>query len=98
MIRNAAAKLASLAFLFCVTFPIHGEDLPPVAGWIPADAPIMVEVSQPMALLGPLLSPEFGKSVTAALENGKPNLKLEQFQGVVAFLELQLGTNWRKGL
>ena len=64
--------------------------MPPVAQWIPAEAPIMVEVSEPLALLGPLLRPEFGKSVTAALENGQPNLKLQQFQGVVASLELQL--------
>ena len=58
----------------------------------------MVEVSEPLALLGPLLSPEFGKSVTTALENGKENPKLQQFQAVVASLELQLGTDWRTGL
>jgi hypothetical protein len=69
-----------------------------VAQWIPADTPIMVEVSEPMALLGPLLSPEFGKSVTTELENGKANLKLQEFQGVVAAVELQLGTDWRAGL
>jgi hypothetical protein len=84
--------------LLVVAFSIHGEDLPPVSQWIPADAPIMVEVSEPMALLGPLLSPEFGKSVTAELENGKANLKLQEFQGVVAAVELQLGTNWRTAL
>lgn len=98
MFRNAPAKLVSLVPLFLVALSIHGEDLPPVAQWIPAEAPIMVEVSEPLALLGPLLRPEFGKSVTAALENGQPNLKLQQFQGVVASLELQLGTDWRTGL
>jgi hypothetical protein len=67
-----------------------------VAQWIPADAPILVEVSQPMALLGPLLKPEFGKSVTTALGNGNP--KLQQFEVVVAALEQQLGTDWRTGL
>ena len=72
--------------LFFVAFSIHGEDLPPVAQWIPAEAPIMVEVSEPLALLGPLLSPEFGKSVTTALENGKENPKLQQLQAVVASL------------
>jgi hypothetical protein len=98
MFRNAPAKLASLVPLFFIAFSIHGEDLPPVTQWIPADAPIMVEVSEPMALLGPLLSPEFSKSVTAVLENGKPNPKLLQFQVVVGSLALQLGTDWRTGL
>jgi len=84
--------------LLVAAFSIYGEDLPPVAQWIPADAPIMVEVSEPMALLGPLLSPEFGKSVTTELENGKANLKLQEFQGVVAAVELQLGTDWRTGV
>ena len=66
--------------------------------WIPADTPIMVEVLEPMALLGPLLRPEFSKSVMAVLENGKPNPKLYQLQAVVASVELQLGTDWRTGL
>jgi hypothetical protein len=98
MFRIATAKLASLVPLFFVAFSIHGEDLPPVAQWIPADAPIMVEVSEPMALLNPLLSPEFSKSVTAVLENGKPNPKLLQLQVMVGSLALQLGTDWRTGL
>ncbi len=66
--------------------------------WIPADAPIMMEVSEPMALLDPLLSPEFGKSVTTELEKRRANLKLQEFQAVVAAVELQLGTDWRTGL
>jgi hypothetical protein len=69
-----------------------------MAQWIPADTPIMVEVSEPMALMGPLLKPEFGQSVTTALENGKTNPKLQQFEAVVAALEAQLGTDWRTGL
>src|ERR1019366_3829402 len=98
MFRIATAKLASFVPLFFIAFSIHGEDLPPVAQWIPADTPIMVEVSQPMALLGPLLDPEFGKSVTAVLENGNPDAKLLQLQVVVGTLALQLGTDWRTGL
>src|ERR1017187_6902884 len=98
MFRNALAKLASLVSLLFVAISIRGEELPPVGQWIPADTPIMVEVSEPMALLGPLLRPEFSKSVMAVLENGKPNPKLYQLQAVVASVELQLGTDWRTGL
>ena len=96
MFRDSPAKPFPLLPLLLVGLSIHGEDLPPMAQWVPADAPLMVEVSEPMALLGPLLSPEFGKSVTAALGNGNPNLK--QLQAIVAALESQLGTDWRTGL
>jgi hypothetical protein len=58
----------------------------------------MLEVTKPMALLGPLLTPEFSQSVAAALESGKPNPQLQQFQAVVSTLEQQLGTDWRTGL
>ena len=98
MFRSALAMPASLLSLLFVASSIRGEDLPPMVQWIPADAPIMVEVSEPMALMGPLLSPEFGKSVTTALEIGKANAKLEQFQAVVTVLEAQLGTDWRTAL
>jgi hypothetical protein len=98
MFRIASATLAFLLPLLSVVVSIQGEDLPPVAQWVPTDTPIMVEVSEPMALMGPLLSPEFGKSFTAALENGKENPKLQQFQAVVTVLEAQLGTDWRTAL
>ena len=98
MFRNAPAKAASLVLPLLVACSIHGEDLPPVAQWLPADTPIIMEVSEPMALLAPLLNPEFSKSVTTVLENGKANPKLQQFQAVVASVEQQLGTDWRTGL
>src|ERR1035441_7481512 len=98
MFRNALAKLASLASLLFVAFSIRGEELPLVGQWTPADTPIMVEVLEPMALLGPLLRPEFSKSVMAVLENGKPNPKLYQSQAVVTVREAQLGTDWRTAL
>ena len=98
MFRNSPAKRASLLPLMFVAFSIRGADLPSVTQWVPADAPLMVEVSEPMALMGPLLSPEFGKSVTAALETGKENPQLQGLQAVVASLETQLGTDWRTGL
>jgi hypothetical protein len=98
MLRTALATPAALALFLLVACPIHAEDSPPFAQWIPADAPILVEVTKPMALLGSLLAPEFGQSVTAALENGKTNPKLQQFQAVVTVLESQLGTDWRTAL
>ena len=56
MLRSALAKPAYLLSLLFVASSIRGEDLPPVAQWMPADKPIMVELSEPMALLGPLLN------------------------------------------
>ncbi len=86
-----------MALLF-VALSIRGENLPPMAEWVPAEAPVMVEVYEPMALLGPLLGPEFGKSVAAELMNGKEDPKFQQLEAVVATLESQLGTDWRTGL
>jgi hypothetical protein len=98
MLRSALATPVALVLLLFVACPVHGGDLPPVAQWLPADVPMMVEVSEPMALLDPLMTPEFSQSVTTALENGEPNPKLQQFQAIVASLEAQLGSDWRTGL
>jgi hypothetical protein len=73
-------------------------ELPPPSQWIPEEAAIVIEVHQPMTLLEPLLSPEVARAVTNLASGSKPNLKLQQLQGLVAYLELQLGTDWRTAI
>ncbi len=77
---------------------VAAEGLPPASLWIGGDAALVIEVSEPGALLEPLLSPEAGRAWAALTENQKGNLKFQQLEGMVAYLELQLGTNWRAGL
>jgi hypothetical protein len=65
---------------------------------LPTDAAIVVEVQQPAALLEPLLSAEVAKAVAGLRLTEEQKLKLQGLQGIVAYLELQMGTNWRDGL
>jgi len=74
------------------------EEMAAANRWIPEEAPVVFEAAEPMALLGPLLDEELGKTITALTTNGPTNLKLQQLQGIVAYLELQLQTNWRTAL
>jgi hypothetical protein len=71
---------------------------PSAVQWIPADAPVVVDISAPLALLSPMLEPDLGKSLAAALTTVNADPKLQQLQGLVSFLELQLGTDWRTAL
>lgn len=73
-------------------------DLPSASSWLPAETPLVFEATEPMTLLGPLFASEVAKAVTASATNRTQNLKLQQLQGIVAYLELQLGTSWRLGL
>ena len=59
---------------------------------------MVFEAPDPMALLEPLLSPDLAKAFTSLSGNPEANLKLQELEGVAAYLELQLGTDWRTGL
>ena len=93
--------LAFLVLVLCGPALVAGtpaEELPPVNRWLPPEAPVVIEVSQPLALLEPLLSPDAAQAAAGLPVDEKGKLKLQQFQGIVAYLELQLGTNWRTAL
>ena len=72
------------------------ESLSPAARWIPSDAVVAVEVAQPRALLGPLVDEQTIEAVTAlpAYQRQTSNPQFQQFRGIVALLELTLGTDW----
>jgi Protein of unknown function (DUF3352) len=74
------------------------EDMPAANRWIWPQVALVVEVPDPSVLLNPLLQPELDKALLETASSQKPNLKLQQLQGIVAYLELQLGTDWRTGL
>jgi len=57
----------------------------------------VLEISRPQALLDPLLSAEMARAAVPFFsEAGNP--KLAELKGVIAYLESQLGTDWRTGL
>ncbi len=95
-----SAKFCSLVFLGPVLasqclFAV--EESPPVLQSIPQTAAVVVNVSRPEALLDPALKLDFAQ-LSDSLTGGRPNPKLQEFRGVIGFLEGQLGTDWRAGL
>lgn len=94
-----ALLLGWLALPVLITQPATGAaDLPAATHWVPQDAVLVLEAAEPMVLLEPLLSSELAKAASALTASQKPNLKLQQLEGIVAFLELQLGTDWRTAI
>jgi hypothetical protein len=99
MIFKKALLVCGLALPVLAVQPAgSAEGLPPASRWVPEDAALVLEASEPMTLLEPLLSPDLAKTFTALASNQESNLKLQQLQGIVAYLELQVGTDWRTGL
>ena len=96
---KGALLLCGLALpVSAVQPPGSTEGLPPASQWVAEDAALLFEAREPMALLEPLLSPDLAKAFTSLSGNPESNLKVQQLEGLVAYLELQLGTDWRIGL
>jgi hypothetical protein len=96
---NKALLLCGLALPVLAVQPAApAEGLPPASQWVPEDAALVFEALEPTALLEPLLSPDLAKAFTALSGNQESNPKLRELQGIVAYLESQLGTDWRTGL
>lgn len=76
------------------------EPLPPPQAWLPADTVIAVHIARPAALLDPLLSEEFAARVRALPFYGElvARPEFDEFRHGIAFLERQLGADWRTAL
>jgi hypothetical protein len=91
--------LSSLAF--CLVWPAWTTaQAPPPVQWIPQDAVICLEVTQPRAVLDLLAGKEMTEAVTSGpLYQGLLSQpKFKEFLNVVKFLETTLDTDWRTGL
>jgi hypothetical protein len=67
---------------------------------LPSNAVVAVQVAKPKEALDLLLSPRAVAAVTATsvYENAKSEGKFQELLGVVAYLQLRLGTEWQPGL
>ena len=77
-----------------------GQTLPPAVHWIPQDAVICLELSEPKALLE-LLAGEKATSAITALplyQNQASKPQFQEFLNLVNFIETALDTDWRTGL
>ncbi len=73
------------------------EKLPPATQWIPQDAILVLEISQPKALLDSVLDPKTTKAVTALPEYQRlaSQQSFGEFMGVLGYLEAMVGAQWK---
>jgi hypothetical protein len=76
------------------------EPLPPARRWIPESAVLVVEVSQPRAVLDLALGPKVTDLITSqpAYKAWAESAGFRNFVKVVRALKVQLGTDWKPGL
>ena len=98
------AKFRLVLILMLAVFVLQsvsaGQTLPPAIRWIPQDAVISLELSEPKALLELLA----GKKATAAItalplyqeQVSKP--QFQEFLTLLGYMETELGTDWRTAL
>lgn len=98
-IRKTFATIIVLAATAAAAAPAPASP-PPAAEWIPADAIAVLEIAMPGALLDPLLDPGLAASVATwpAYQKLATRPQFQQFLGIVRYVELVIGTDWRTGL
>ena len=96
-IRHALA-LTLTAFVLHTT--AAAQTLPPAARWIPHDAVIVLELSEPKDLLELLTGEEATATVTKlpVYEKLASGPQFQEFVNVIKFMEFSLDTDWRTGL
>ncbi len=76
------------------------EPLPPATQWVPADAIVALEFSQPKDLLDVVLDPQLAEAVTSmpVYQKQAAQPEFRQFLGVVNYLEMMIATDWQTAL
>jgi len=76
------------------------QTLPPAVQWIPKDAVISLELSQPKALLELFAGQKATAAITAlpVYQKQASTPKFKELLNLINFLEITLDTNWRTGL
>ena len=100
MSQKLKLVLALTLPLFVAQSTMAAQTLPPAIQWIPQDAVISLEVSQPKALLE-LLTGEKATAAITALPLYQKQASTPQFTellNLIEFMELTLDTDWRTGL
>ena len=79
---------------------VAAEPLAPAIKWIPNDALLVVELTNPEALLDAVLCPEAVSAVTSnsAYKHLTSQDGYKQFEQGLRFIEASLGTDWQNGI
>jgi len=101
MSRRFSVACCGLVLVVLGWLPANAaERLPPAAQWVPAEAVIAVELSQPKPILDLALNPRLAAAVTAmpVYEKAAAQPGFKQALGFVRYLESELGTDWKTAL
>jgi hypothetical protein len=100
MSRKLVLVLALALAAFVSKTSAMGQTLPPAIKWIPEDAVIVLEVTNPKALLEAFCNDDATAAITALplykQQASKP--QFQEFLNIVSFIETTLGTDWRTAL
>jgi len=97
MYRKAIVVLGLALTALIVQTAKAAEQAPPAAQWIGKDAVIVVELSHPKPLLDLAMGQKVATAVTAVPGYQKvvSGPEFEQFLGLVKYIELRLGNDWK---
>ncbi len=100
--RSVIIGTMLLSLMSAVSVPVAGgaEPLPPAVKWIPNDALLVVELTNPESFFEAVLCPEVISAVTSnpAYKHVASQPGFQQFEQIVRFLETSLDTDWQGGV
>jgi hypothetical protein len=100
MSQRLGLILALILLAFVAQNIMAAQTLPPAVRWIPQDAVISLELSQPKVLLEFLAGKEATAAITAlpVYQKQASTPKFKEFLNLINFMEITLDTDWRTGL
>jgi hypothetical protein len=89
-----------LLAVFALQTTVAAQTLPPATQWIPQDAVISLELSQPKALLELLTGEKATEAITSLplFQKQASTPQFTELLNLINFMETTLDTNWRTGL
>ena len=100
MLRRMVSVMILPLLVSLLQVPVAAEPLPPASRWIPDDAIFVIEVNQPKALLDVAFSEKMIATIKSspAYQQAEAQQGFQHFFRVIAHLEAQLGTDWKRAL
>lgn len=100
MFRNKFSLLAAALPLILAGFALAGEPLPPATQWIPQQAVVLIELTNPKPLFDRVMDPAVVKAVeeSPVYREQAEKKGVRDFLGGVRFLEASLGTSWQEAV
>ncbi|MHC4720994.1 MAG: hypothetical protein ACYSYT_11055 [Planctomycetota bacterium] len=92
--------LTLILLVFIAQNTMAAQTLPPAIQWIPQDAVVSLELSQPKALLELFAGEKATAAITALplYQKQASTPKFKEFLNLINYMEITLDTDWRTGL